>query len=210
MHVQNYNCRENCEIWTLLNCHWLVKWPISYSKTRFFPNWILRNTHRHQPFEFYEIAELRKTWVSQKRKRAILRKMTFANDCANCCFFVQNWCAKKEKFCVSFRKNCAKVLRMETLRLTLIYNSYLIRQSLKVTLTDLALSSLYGEIHCKLLEQSLYWDPPPFISTYFFDPLYFHRREWSMTSQKMLNSRITDIQVLFQCLCSRPCYCTLF
>ena len=41
--------------------------------------------------------------------------MTFANDCANCCFFVQNWCAKKEKFCVSFRKNCAKVLRMETL-----------------------------------------------------------------------------------------------
>ena len=65
-------------------------------------------THRHQP-------ELRKTWVSQKRNRAILREMTFANDCANCCFFAQNWCAKKEKFCVSFRKNCAKVLRMETL-----------------------------------------------------------------------------------------------
>ena len=38
--------------------------------------------------------------------------MTFANDCANCCFFAQNWCSKKEKFCVSFRK---KVLRMETL-----------------------------------------------------------------------------------------------
>ena len=61
------------------------------------------------------VAELRKTWVSQKRLRAILREMTFANDCANCCFFAQNWCLKKEKFCVSFRKNCATVLRMETL-----------------------------------------------------------------------------------------------
>ena len=30
-------------------------------------------------------------------------------------FFAQNWCATKEKFCVSFHKNCAKVLRMETL-----------------------------------------------------------------------------------------------
>ena len=51
------------------------------------------------------VAELRKTWVSQKRKRAILREIFFANDCANCCFFfAQNWCAKKEKFCVSFRK----------------------------------------------------------------------------------------------------------
>ena len=56
-----------------------------------------------------------KTWVSQKRNSAILREMTFANYCANCCFFAQNWCAKKEKFCISFRKNCAKVLRMETL-----------------------------------------------------------------------------------------------
>ena len=61
------------------------------------------------------VAELRKTWVSQKRNRAIFREMTFANDCANCCFFAQNWCANKGKFCVSFRKNCAKVLRMETL-----------------------------------------------------------------------------------------------
>ena len=32
-------------------------------------------------------------------------------------FFAQNWCAKKEKFCVSFRKNCVTVLRMETLYL---------------------------------------------------------------------------------------------
>ena len=57
-------------------------------------------------------------WVSQKRNRAILREMTFANDCANCCFFAQNWYAKKETFCVSFRKNCAKVLQMETLSWT--------------------------------------------------------------------------------------------
>ena len=76
------------------------------------------NAKKHTPAStvwFYEIAELRKTWVSEKRNRAILREMTFANDCANCCFFAQNWCSKKEKFCVSFRKNCAKVLRMETL-----------------------------------------------------------------------------------------------
>ena len=146
----------------------------------------------------------------KKRNRAILREMTFANDCANCCFFVQNWCAKKEKFCVSFRKNCAKVLRMETLRLTLIYNSYLIRQSLKVTLTDLALSSLYGEIHCKLLEQSLYWDPP--LHKYLFlRPLVFSpERVEHDKSENVEFYDITDIQVLFQCLCSRPCYCTLF
>ena len=102
----------------------MKKWPIGrHSKTRFFQNWILRNTLHHQPLDIYEvvelcktlIAELRKTWVAQKRNRVILRKMTFANDCANCCFFAQNWCTKKEKFCISFRKNCAIVLRMVTL-----------------------------------------------------------------------------------------------
>ena len=51
----------------------------------------------------------------KKRNRAILREMTIANNYANCCFFAQIWCAKKEKFCVSFRINCTKVLRMETL-----------------------------------------------------------------------------------------------
>ena len=89
----------------------------------------LRNTYRHQPFNFYEIAELRKTqvaelrktWVSQKRNRAMLRERTFENYCANCCFFAQNWCAKKEKFCDSLRKNCAKALRMEILKLALLF-----------------------------------------------------------------------------------------
>ena len=66
-------------------------------------------------YDYNEIAELRKTRVAKKRKRTILREMTFANGSANCCFFAQNRCATKEKFCVSFRKNCAKVLRMETL-----------------------------------------------------------------------------------------------
>ena len=28
----------------------------------------LKNTHRHQPFDFYEIAELRKTLVAELRK----------------------------------------------------------------------------------------------------------------------------------------------
>ena len=96
----------------------LVNYVKVTKRKTFHSNWILRNTHRHQPFDFYEIAELGKTWVSQKRNRAILREMTFGNDCTNCCFFAQNWCAKKEKFCVSFQKNCAKVLRMETLAKT--------------------------------------------------------------------------------------------
>ena len=30
-------------------------------------------------------------------------------------FVAKNWCAKKEKFCISFHENCAKVLPMETL-----------------------------------------------------------------------------------------------
>ena len=97
----------------------MSKWPIGrHSKTRFFQNWILRNTYRHQPFDFYEIAEmrktlvaeLRKTWVSQKQNRAILWMIAQI-----VVFFVQNWCSKKEKFCFPFCKNCAKVLRMETL-----------------------------------------------------------------------------------------------
>ena len=101
---------------------------VKVNNRKTFKNKILPelNSKKHKPsppFDFYEIAELRKTlvaelcktWVSKKQNSAILREMTFANYCANCCFFAQNWCAKKEKNCVSFRKNCAKVLRMETL-----------------------------------------------------------------------------------------------
>ena len=115
----------------------MQKWPIigKHSKTRFFQNWILRNTHRHT-FDFYEIAELRKTLVAelrktlvaelrktrvaQKRNRAILREMTFANDCANCCFFAQNWCAKKEKFCVSFCKIAQKFCEWKPYKLSIV------------------------------------------------------------------------------------------
>ena len=95
-----------------------VNWPKGrHSKTRFFQNWILRNTRNCRISDLRKtlVGESRKTWVLQKRNRAILREMTFANDCTNCCFFAQNWCAKKEKNCVSFRKNCGKVLRMEIL-----------------------------------------------------------------------------------------------
>ena len=42
--------------------------------------------------------------------------MTFANDCANYCFFSRKTDAQRKKNCV-FRKKCAKVLRMETLSL---------------------------------------------------------------------------------------------
>jgi len=76
--------------------------------------------------------------IAQKRNRAIWREMTFANDCANCCVFAQNWCAKKEKFCVSFRKNFAKVLLMETLQI-LYCSRYLI-------FTGLLLTSIWGPL----------------------------------------------------------------
>ena len=90
----------------------LVNYVKVTKRKTFHSNWILRNTHRHQPFDFYEIAELRKTWVSQKRNREILREMTFVNDCA-IFFFAQKW--------------CAEVLRMETLLKTLIQLNHFFR-----------------------------------------------------------------------------------
>ena len=68
-------------------------WSIGrHSKTRFFQNWIIRNTHCHQTFDFYEIAELRKTWVSQFEAilRMIAQIVVFFR--ANCCFFRANRC----------------------------------------------------------------------------------------------------------------------
>ena len=53
---------------------------------------------RIHTYDFNEIVKLRKTQVVQKLNRLILRKMTFANHCMNCCFFAQNLCAMKEKF----------------------------------------------------------------------------------------------------------------
>ena len=89
---------------------------VTYRKTfqnKIFPE---LNSKKHTPTNRLIFTKLRNcAKLSQTRNRAILREMTFANYCANCCFFAQNWCAKKEKFCVSFRKNYAKVLRMETL-----------------------------------------------------------------------------------------------
>ena len=41
------------------------------------------------------------------RNRAILHEMTLGMILQIVVFFVQNWCAKKEKFCVSFRKSFA-------------------------------------------------------------------------------------------------------
>ena len=95
---------------------------VKVTKTRFFQNWILRNTHRHQPFDFYKIAELRKTlvaelrktYVLQKRNRAILREITFPNDCTNCCFFSRKTDAQRKILRFVQQKLC-KVLRMETL-----------------------------------------------------------------------------------------------
>ena len=63
-----------------------------HSKTGFFQN---SDTGEKQfqeihTYDYNEIAELRKIRVAKKRNRAILREMTFANDCANCCFFAQN------------------------------------------------------------------------------------------------------------------------
>ena len=88
-----------------------LKWPIArHSKTKCFQN----SDTGEKPFNSkkYTHMIITKLWncktrVAKKRNRAILREMTFANDCENCCFFVQNWCATKEKFCVSFRKSFA-------------------------------------------------------------------------------------------------------
>ena len=58
------------------------------------------NSKKHTPSPtvlFLGNCGMRKTWVSQKRNRAILHEMTFANDCANFCIILQNWGAKKEK-----------------------------------------------------------------------------------------------------------------
>ena len=61
---------------------------------------------------FHKVAQNRKT---QKWNSAILREIKFANDCAKCYFFAQKCNATKAKVYAFFRKNCAKVLRMETL-----------------------------------------------------------------------------------------------
>ena len=60
--------------------------------------------------------------------------MMFANDFAKCNFSisVQKCSATKAKFCTFFRKNCAKVLRMETL---IEYNNY--HKNLHFFITDL-------------------------------------------------------------------------
>ena len=71
--------------------------------------WFLRNCAK---LKLRNCAKLkfRKSGIGQ-----FLREMTLRMIAQIVVFFAQNWCAKKEKFCVSFRKNCAKVLRMETL-----------------------------------------------------------------------------------------------
>ena len=48
-------------------------------------------------------------------KAAILREMTFANDCANCCFFRVKLMRKERKILCFVPQKFAKVLRMETL-----------------------------------------------------------------------------------------------
>ena len=92
-----------------------VKWPIGrHSKTRFFQNWILRNTHTvTNRLIFTKLRncaklEFRKSGTGQFCAKWLLRMIAQI-----VVFFAQNWCAKKEKFCVSFHKNCAKVLQME-------------------------------------------------------------------------------------------------
>ena len=71
MHVQNLNCRKIARFELFLTgIGQLCKSDQigRHSKKRFFQNLILRNTHRHQPFDFYENAELRKTLVAELRK----------------------------------------------------------------------------------------------------------------------------------------------
>ena len=65
---------------------------------------------------FDKIAQ---NWITQKRNIAFLRITKFANDCDKCYFFAQNCSTTKTKIWGLFRKNCAKVLRMETLILAM-------------------------------------------------------------------------------------------
>ena len=79
-------------------------------------------SHLHQPFDFYEIAELRKTlvaelcitWDSKNRNGQFCTKWLLRMIEQIVVFF----CTKKEKFSVWFCKNCATVLRMVTLCIT--------------------------------------------------------------------------------------------
>ena len=95
-----------------------------YRKTfqnKIFQNWILRNTHCHQPFDFYGIAQNSSCGIAQNLSFAKCRIGQFCEKwllrmiMQIVVFCTKNRWAKEEKICVSFRKNCAKVLRMETL-----------------------------------------------------------------------------------------------
>ena len=61
--------------------------------------------------------------VAQNREAQVCTKFFFCSDCAKCYFFVQKCSARKAKTCAFFGKNCAKVLRMETLAFIKIYHS---------------------------------------------------------------------------------------
>ena len=101
--------------WPMVNYVKVTKYRKTFHETRFLQNWILRNTP--SPTVWF----LRNCGIAQNLSFAKAEKGIFArNDfcewlCKLLFFFAQNWCAKKEKFCVSFRKNCAKVSLMETL-----------------------------------------------------------------------------------------------
>ena len=112
--------------------------------------------------------EFRKSGIGQFCAKWLLRMISQI-----VVFFAQNWCAKKEKICVSFRKNCAKVLRMETLRPTTISSLFskehrcesdmplfLNVGSLKITFTSFKtiprLSTGLGAEHCSYLEGKMF------------------------------------------------------
>ena len=136
----------------------------NYRKT--FQNEIFAelNSKKHTPSP----TVLRNCGIAQnlsfaKAEKGNFARNDFSNDCANCSFFAQNWCAKKEKFCVSFRKNCAKVLRMETLPLPSSYPVFF-----PSTFFAPRLSSLY-----LLLTPSFFPLPsshPVFLPSTFFAP----------------------------------------
>ena len=122
---------------------------VKVTNRKTFQNKILPefNSKKQKPFDFYKIAELRKTlvaelcktlvaelrktWVSQKQNRAILHEMTFANDCANCCFFRAKLMRKERKILRFVPQKLRKSLRMKTLSLQIFFGVIEIPKKIK-------------------------------------------------------------------------------
>ena len=121
--------------------------------------------------------------VAQNREAQVCTKFFFCSDCAKCYFFVQKCSARKAKTCAFFCKNCAKVLRMETLAFIKIYHSafswiyfvYDLGFPMKFSLNKIRENkqTKFVQFQSKFLQISTYfWQNKLFISDFLH--FYFH------------------------------------